>query len=625
MSRRALIITGSVGALLLVLAATGLVVASSRADQIIAGVRVEGVDVGGLEAADARDALQALVASRSAQGVSFVHAGVTFEIDPVEAGVAVDIDGLVDDALDAGRTGAFFSDRRSALFGSDIELELVIALDEDAITARIAEIAGVVDIELFPGGVTVDAVTLQITPEAPIPGVRVLQLEAVAMTSSALTNGSVEPMVLPVDITEPDTDDADVAALAAQAASTVANDLHLTTVNGDVVLSPREVAALLSSEAVGVGDAATLRLVITPDAVRTQLQEALEPLTRAPVNASYDAPAIPATTFDLKQDATWRPVPATVSVIEGRDGSSIDPTITAEQLTNAVELGLRKIVLLLRELPPAFTTAQARESLPDTLLSTFTTYHACCAARVHNIQRLSDMVDRTVVLPGDQLSINQISGIRKCSKGFKAAGMILKGEIVDSCGGGVSQFGTTTINAVFFAGLTPDAYKPHSFFISRYPAAREATLNYPSPDIDVQFTNDTGTALLIRASHTATSITVTFYGSSDVTEVRADVGSRRNIKPFKTVRRVNSDLAGGAENRIQGGQDGFYISLTRTIVRGSDSTEDDWSNTYVPETEIYEYNPAKPKPKPTEPAQTEPAASEPAASEPATPTEPADA
>jgi hypothetical protein len=116
--------------------------------------------------------------------------------------------------------------------------------------------------------------------------VRVLQLEAVAMTSSALTNGSVEPMVLPVDITEPDTDDADVAALAAQAASTVANDLHLTTVNGDVVLSPREVAALLSSEAVGVGDAATLRLVITPDAVRTQLQEALEPLTRAPVNAS---------------------------------------------------------------------------------------------------------------------------------------------------------------------------------------------------------------------------------------------------------------------------------------------------------------------------------------------------
>jgi hypothetical protein len=164
MSRRALIITGSVGALLLVLAATGLVVASSRADQIIAGVRVEGVDVGGLEAADARDALQALVASRSAQGVSFVHAGVTFEIDPVEAGVAVDIDGLVDDALDAGRTGAFFSDRRSALFGSDIELELVIALDEDAITARIAEIAGVVDIELFPGGVTVDAVTLQITP-----------------------------------------------------------------------------------------------------------------------------------------------------------------------------------------------------------------------------------------------------------------------------------------------------------------------------------------------------------------------------------------------------------------------------------------------------------------------------
>jgi vancomycin resistance protein YoaR len=623
MSRRALAITGSVGALLLVLVATGLVVASSRTNQIVAGVRVEGVDVGGLEAVDARDALQSLVASRSAQGVSFVHAGVTFEIDPVAAGVAVDIDGLVDDALGAGRTGAFFSDRWSALFGTDIELELVIALDEDAITARITEIAGAVDTELFPGGVTVDAVTLKITPEAPVPGVRVLQREAVAMASSALTTGGTEELALPVDITDPDTDDADVTALAELAASTVAGDLHLTTANGNVILAPREVAALLSSEAVGAGAAATLRLVITPDAVRTQLQEVLEPLTLAPVNASYDAPAIPPKTFDPKQDATWRPVPAAVSVIEGRDGSSIDPALTAGQLTNAVELGLRKIVLLLRDAPPAFTTAQARESLPDTLLSTFTTYHACCATRVHNIQRLSDMVDRTVVLPGDQFSINRISGIRKCTKGFKAAGMILEGEIVDSCGGGVSQFGTTTVNAVFFAGLTPDAYKPHSFFISRYPAAREATLNYPSPDIDVQFTNDTGTAVLIRASHTPTSITVTFYGSSDVTEVRADVGSRRNIKPYTSVRRVNSALAAGAETRIQGGQDGFYISLTRTIVRGSDSTEDDWSNTYVPETEIYEYNPAKPKP--TEPAPSEPTPTEPAASEPATPTEPADA
>ncbi len=589
---------------------------------MVAGVTVEGVDVGGLDGPAARAALQPLVEARSSQGVSFVHEGTTYEIDPVEAGVAVDVDGLVAAALEAGRTGSFFGDRAAALFGTEENVPLVIALDEDAVTSRVDEIAASVNTELFVGAVTVDAVTLDVTPELPVPGVTVDEDEAVAMALTALATDGVEELVLPVDVVEPDTDDADVESLVEVARTAVSDDMSLSTSEGTVKLSPREIAALLASEPVGAGDQATLRLVVTPTVVEEQLLEILKPLTVTAVDARYDAPSVPSTRFDPKEDATWRPKPATVTVIPGRDGTSLDPQSVADQLTEAVASSVREVAVRVDVAPPAFTTANAEAANLDTMLSTFTTYHACCATRVENIQRLADLVDRTVVLPGEQFSINQISGVRACSKGFKAAGMIMNGEIVDSCGGGVSQFGTTTVNAVFFAGLKPDAYKPHSFYISRYPAAREATLNYPSPDIDVRFTNDTGSPILVRTSHTSTSVTVTFYGSSDVTEVRADLGSRRNIKPFEVVRRVNNDLPAGAERRIQGGQDGFYVPLTRTVLRGAAKTNDDWSNTYVPETEIYEYNPAKPKPTepPSEPAATEPAATEPAAP----PTEPVD-
>ena len=206
--------------------------------------------------------------------------------------------------------------------------------------------------------------------------------------------------------------------------------------------------------------------------------------------------------------------------------------------------------------------------------------------------------------------------------------MILDGEIVDSCGGGVSQFGTTTVNAVFFAGFTADAYKPHSFYISRYPMAREATLNYPSPDLDVRFTNTTDAPVIVRTSYTSTSITVSFYGRSDITEVRANVGSPSNIRPFRTIRRENRELPPDTEQQVQGGRDGFFVFLERTIVReGGRTTDDDWSNAYVAQNQIIEFNPEpapKPDPPPEDPPAEDPPADDPPAEDPPAEDLPAD-
>jgi uncharacterized membrane protein YgcG len=196
--------------------------------------------------------------------------------------------------------------------------------------------------------------------------------------------------------------------------------------------------------------------------------------------------------------------------------------------------------------------------------------------------------------------------------------MILRGEIVDDCGGGVSQFGTTTVNAIFFAGLEPDAHQPHSFYISRYPMGREATLNYPSPDIDVSFTNDTGNGILIRTSYDDTSITVTFYGSNDVEQVRAIHGDPSNPKPYSTEYRENKSLRPGTSRTLQSGRNGFSIRVTREIVYEDSETEtDDWSNVYVPERRIIERNtstpppappPEEPSPQPQEPQPEQPPA-----------------
>lgn len=610
MSRRVLVVGGSLLGVLLAALLVAFGIATARGGEVLAGVSVEGVDLGGLGREDARAELADLAATRSSEPVVLTHGGNEYVVDPEDVGAAVDVDALVDEALAAGRDGSFLADRVQALRGVDVDLSVDVTVDDEAVAARVAEIAEAVDTEVSPGNVSVDPVTLSVQEEPPVEGVVTRQEETVDLVVDLLDAPGEETEPLPVDTVAPDTDADDVERVAQAAAAAVADDLVLTSEDGDLVLAPREVAALLSTEQVGDGADATLRLTVTPSAVEEVLEPLVGPLLRDARNARYVAPRTPPRTLDAKFDVSWSKVAASVELVPGRTGTELDAELAAEALAEAVRDAAREMRLPLTEYPADFPTEQAEELRPTHLLSTFTTYHACCADRVTNIQRLADMVDDTLVLPGEQFSINQISGVRECSKGFAPAGMILNGEIVDSCGGGVSQFGTTTVNAVFFAGLKPDAYKPHSFYISRYPMAREATLNYPSPDIDVRFTNDTGAPIVVRTSYTSTSITVSFYGRSDVTQVRADVGEPTNYKPFSTERRVNRELPGGASRTVQSGQQGFYVALTRTVVRGGNSSTDDWSNTYVPEKEIIEYNPAparrEPEPDPEPDQQSEP-------------------
>lgn len=580
--------------------------------EILPGVTVAGVDVGGMTEEEARAALAPTVAAREADVVTLTFGDTSYELAPETIGYAIDVEATVARAMTPGRTGDLPGEtwRHVVAYWSEATLDLVEGHDADALTSWIDQVSTDVEHDPFPGSVTADPDTLEVTTEPPSDGADVLEDETREVVLSALATGGPVTTELPVEILPARIEPAHVEQVASQARRALAEPLTLTSPRRDVTLQPRELAPLISLAEVKTGDDAWhVELDVTVDEVETLFAELTGSFEVAPVDATFDIPRTPPTTFDDRDDATWRPRPAEVPVVPSQPGLTFDPDLAADQLEDLMEQGVRTAELRLQEVEPALTTQQARDLEIDTLLSTFTTYHACCQTRVQNIQRLADLVDGTLVEPGEQFSINQISGERTCSKGFAPAGMILRGEIVDVCGGGVSQFGTTTINAVFFAGLEPDAYKPHSFYISRYPMAREATLNYPSPDIDVKFTNDTGNGILIRTAYTPTSITVSFYGNTDVERVSADVGQPYNVKPYPTEHRENKALPPQSNRTIQSGKNGFSVKLTREIeYTDGEVTTDDWSNVYVPEREIIERN-TSPRPAPSPQPQPQPSPS----------------
>jgi vancomycin resistance protein YoaR len=100
---------------------------------------------------------------------------------------------------------------------------------------------------------------------------------------------------------------------------------------------------------------------------------------------------------------------------------------------------------------------------PIERVARFTTFFDCCQARVTNIRTIAAAVDGTVVLPGHTFSIDELIGPRTSAKGYVPAPYLQNGEgRCCAVGGGVSQFGTTIHNAVFWGGYQIDRHQPHS-------------------------------------------------------------------------------------------------------------------------------------------------------------------
>ena len=144
-------------------------------------------------------------------------------------------------------------------------------------------------------------------------------------------------------------------------------------------------------------------------------------------------------------------------------------------------------------------------------ISTFTSYYTAGQSRVQNIQRIAEIVDGVIVPAGEAFEVNHFVGRRTVENGFTVGGAILDGELVSDIGGGVSQFATTFFNAAWFAGIELVDFKAHSFYFSRYPPGREATINYPNVNLEIR--NDTPYDILIDTDSNATSVTVTFWST----------------------------------------------------------------------------------------------------------------
>lgn len=215
---------------------------------------------------------------------------------------------------------------------------------------------------------------------------------------------------------------------------------------------------------------------------------------------------------------------------------------------------------------------------PLELVSRFTTFFDCCQPRVTNIRQIAREIDGTLVLPGETFSIDAITGPRTSAGGYVPAPYLVNGQ--GQCcavGGGVSQFGTTIHNAVFWGGYEVISHRPHSGWISRYPLGIEATLVYSA--IDYRFRNDTPNPVRVRTSSTSTSVTVEIWGNQGGWQV---AGFHPRGARNSTIRVI--DRGGVDAKRVSGlviGNAPGVVRIIRTLVVNGVSRTQTWWWNYV--------------------------------------------
>lgn len=574
--------------------------------RVRAGVSAGSLKLGGKTEGEARKLLTARAQLLMSEPVELFAENHRITVSPSEIGFRPDVESTLDEAVGVGRRGNLFVrlwHRLRALFATT-DVGWVSTYDAKETKLLVDDFASRVDNEGHEAGIEARGGT--IVPVGAVAGRRLDRERSVATIIEGLEAWPRRSMELPI-ATRGRRTTIDDARAAAKTANEWARGAIVIVAPDDSrsSLSQERVASLIDAVPKRRGIDWTLSVRFNSDRVKAALGDAMAAFEREPRNA----------TFAVNGTAA--------SVVAGQVGRKFSATRTAERLADAAQESDDRVAeAAFSDTEPELTTKEAQALDIRELVSSFTTNHPCCAPRVSNIHKIAETVNGAIIKPGATFSLNGFVGPRTVEKGYVLAPMIFDGEYRDDVGGGVSQFATTMYNAAFFGGYRLDTHKAHTYYISRYPAGREATVSWPSPDL--AFTNDSSSGIYIRTSYSDTSITVSFYGDKEGKTVTAETGERTNPTEPEEQRKENPDLEPGQERVVQGGGPGFDIVVTRVIRRDGRETRQRFFTRYKAEPRIIEFGPgaspspeASETPKPRRPRETPPPGPTPQA--PATP------
>lgn len=519
-------------------------------DDVPRGVTVGGVEIGGLTKTAAVSKLEAELGSANTQPVTISAGELESSLIPAESGMNIDFQETVESAGSQSLNPI----SRIQSFFTTYEINPATTVDEQALMPSIERVRAELSPDPVNGGVNLNGGTVNIDPQ-PANGqdVDIDELKDTVVTDWLKPEG----VEVNADITEPELGQDAVDDIANGAAKEAVSGPITATGRDDIngVIPPERMAEVVSF--IPEGD--HLRTEINTERGREILAENL------------------AETEVQKQNAMISFASGYKTVTPHADGVAIDWEKTMEGFNERItsEGDERTFEVAYEDDPATFTTEQAEAATFDDVVGQFTT-GGYSAASGTNIALTASIVNGAIVAPGDTFSLNSWTGPRGTAQGFVESGIIKNGRPDKAVGGGISQFATTLYNAAYFAGMEDVAHTAHSYYISRYPAGREATVYEGA--IDLQFKNTSQYPVRIVTSVGGGEVTVSLMGVKTV-EVESVNGGRWN---YTSPQQQN---VSGSDCSPSSGAQGFTTSDTRIIrdLAGNEISRNTTTTVYDPE------------------------------------------
>ena len=564
-------------------------------DRIVPGVRVGGLDVGGLTRAEAATALADRFQDLTETRYTFRDGERSWTAMAAELGLSVPVDELVKRAFSIGRGD---ESRRSLREQADawfegVDIRAKLKFDQSVARAYLQRLATEIHVERRDATLQIDGT--KVRKQEGVRG-RALDIEAAlaALSSALRSQGGEREIALVIHERPPRQWNVDEAlGLIGAALSTplrlVGTDragalLTPWIISEDLILDALEVSLRLD------GDARRYEVDLDLSALERYLATLSPALSIPPVDGLFD--------FD--------PASGRLSAISPSSaGRKLNIEETIRRLEAAVFDPLnRRVAMVFEPVAPRFHEGLSAAELGITeLVSEATTYFwGSWPNRRHNIALGAGKLNGIIIAPGEEFSFNQHLGDITPEAGYLDGSVILGGATVTGIGGGICQVSTTMFRAAYSGGYAITERNSHGYRVGYYEYAGAGPgldAAIWQPEIDLRFQNNTPHHALIESSYLGAQDALQFriYSTRHWTTV-VESPVIRDIAPAPEAKYVEAeDLYSGQTRQIDYAADGADVWVYRNVYdsAGNLVTRDQTYTRYAPWQAVFEVAPGDPR------------------------------
>lgn len=467
------------------------------AKKIIPGVKIAGIDVGGMTFESAKKVLEENEKNISEE-LKLKFEDKEFPLKRNDIGLTYDWEDSVVRCFDVGRSGNFFIDTKDKIVTpfKGLSIPASYDYDDDSFGIKLSVIRREINLEPQNSKFYFKDGKLSISPSSN--GRKLLEEDFHKDINLSFGSLDFSDKIIPVQIIEPEIMEKDIELFREAIEEIISEDLVINFEEKKWTLDSEKILNLIGFEK--NEKEKRVKMILDKSAFRDLANELAAEVNESPKGEVVSTDGNKVLEFKIT-----------------KEGKELDEEKFKEDLKSAIFDDRKNVSLVLKNVDDS--SDKEKYGILSLIGEGTSHFAGSTAERIHNIILAAGNISGSLVPPGAVYSMNKSVGPIDYQHGFKSAFIIKGGRTVLGEGGGVCQTSTTLFRAILNSGLPVVSRYPHAYRVGYYeqdmPVGFDAAIFQPSWDF--KFKNDTNAYVLIQAHSNLSENSLTFkiYGTPD--------------------------------------------------------------------------------------------------------------